>query len=70
MTLGGNQSFIWWDLTFQPAFSTGYLWAENGPGGQTIIKGNVDFDATAEFQVAVADGGLNAAYWEAFDVFL
>ena len=65
--IAGNQAFAWGGTTLKGA---GYLYAENSASGDTIVKGNVDGDATAEFQVAVADGATNASLWLGLDFVL
>jgi Ca2+-binding RTX toxin-like protein len=66
-SLTGNQAFKWGGTTLK---GKGYLWAENLSNGDTLIKGNVDNDTDAEFQVAVADGSTAASYWASIDFFL
>lgn len=69
LTLAGNQAFHWSDATSgTPA--KGYLMAVAGPGGVTWILGNVDDDATAEFQVVVRDGTHTPDYWLGIDFIL
>lgn len=59
----GRQSFQWGGLTNH---GKGFLWVED-LGGETIVKGNVDGDAAAEFSVAIADGTVDAAAYSAAD---
>lgn len=63
----GNQAFTWggtWNK------GIGYLYAEEAGNGNTVIKGNVDYDSYAEFAVVVADGSKSASYWASFDFVL
>lgn len=63
----GNQAFKWggtWNK------GIGYLYAEEAGNGNTIIKGNVDYDSYAEFAVVVNDGNHGASYWASFDFVL
>ncbi len=53
LTVAGAQAF---DLVSGPG-DAGELWVENAAtGSDSIVFANIDGDATAEFQVAVADG--------------
>ena len=67
VSLAGNQAFKWGGTVTK---SKGYLWAENTPSGDTLVKGNIDGDVEAEFQVAVADGTRLASAWIAADLLL
>jgi hypothetical protein len=50
----------------------GTIWVDNAGGGNTdsIIFANLDADASAEFQCAVADGGTDQSAWVAADFVL
>jgi Ca2+-binding RTX toxin-like protein len=50
MTTAGNQAFV-----FGTATGAGRLWAVD-VGTRTVIRGNVDGDAAAEFAVGIDDG--------------
>lgn len=60
----GDQAF-----TFGDGRGEGRLWAESS-NGVTMIYGNTDDDADAEFQIRIADGGTTAADYIAADFIL
>jgi Ca2+-binding RTX toxin-like protein len=62
-TAGGNQTFVFGGT------GKGHLWAANS-GNQTVIRGNVDNDAAAEFELAIDDGSVGAAAYKAVDFIL
>ena len=51
MILAGSQAF-----SFGTDRGAGCLWASNA-GDRTMIRGNLDDDATVEFQVVIEDEG-------------
>lgn len=54
------------DFVFGTATATGRLWAE-ASGALTVIRGNVDADRAAEFEIAVDDGAVRAAAYTSAD---
>ena len=54
------------DFVFGAATGIGRLWAVNS-GTTTLIRGNTDGDAAAEFEVAIADAGVLANAYTAHD---
>ena len=65
-TLAGRQAFKWGGTTNR---DKGFLWVANS-GNQTIVNGNVDGDAAAEFSIAIADGEVGALAYSAADFVL
>jgi Ca2+-binding RTX toxin-like protein len=66
-TVAGLQAFT---FVVGPG-DAGELWVENAPvGSDSIVFANVDADADAEFQVAVADGFFVQSDWAANDFIL
>lgn len=64
VTRGGNQ-----DFTFGGT-GKGRLWAFEGPGDTTLIRGNVDNDAVIEFEILIEDGAVRASAYAAVDFIL
>lgn len=66
---GVNEAFVFNGTT---AGGAGTLWVvDDAASSDTIILGNVDGDADAEFQVAVNDGATTAGFWSGnLDMFL
>ncbi len=60
----GDQAFI-----FGGAHTRGHLWLHD-VGGVTFVYGNTDADATAEFQLAIHDGGVRPWAYSADDFLL
>jgi serralysin len=54
------------DFVFGTATGIGRLWAVNS-GTTTLIRGNTDADAAAEFELAIADAGVRANAYTAHD---
>jgi hypothetical protein len=54
------------DFAFGTATGIGRLWAVNS-GSTTLIRGNIDNDAAAEFEVVIADGGVLASAYTTHD---
>jgi serralysin len=54
------------DFVFGAATGIGRLWAVNA-GQTTLVRGNTDRDAAAEFEVAIADGGVLAKAYTVHD---
>jgi Ca2+-binding RTX toxin-like protein len=64
-TTAGDQAFV-----FGTATGKGRLWATNGGEHRTVIRGNVDDDAAAEFALAIDDGAVLASAYAAEDFIL
>jgi Ca2+-binding RTX toxin-like protein len=65
--VAGNQAFT---FTAGPG-GAGTIWVDNAAvGTDSIIFANVDGDASAEFQCAVADGATDQSFWLAIDFVL
>ena len=63
----GNQAFKWGGETLH---GRGYIWVDDASNGDTIVRGNVDKDATAEFVLVVKDGfGVDAEDWHSYDFY-
>ena len=60
-TLSGVQHF-----TFGTSTDVARLWAVDS-GDLTLILGNLDHDATAEIEVAIADGAVPASDYSTAD---
>ena len=56
-TASGHQAFRWGEITNQ---GKSFLWATNS-GTTTLLNGNIDDDAAAEFSIAISDGSLGAS---------
>jgi Ca2+-binding RTX toxin-like protein len=68
LTAFGTQSFQWGGTSDR---GKTYLWTEDAGNGDTIVMGNLDDDASAEFQIRVADGALiNSLFWAESDFIL
>jgi Ca2+-binding RTX toxin-like protein len=67
LTTAAVEQFQWGGAADQ---GKGYLWTENAGNGDTIVMGNIDNDATGEFQIRVADGATDAGFWEEVDFIL
>ena len=66
-TAGGDQAFIFGGTT---QTGKGRIWLSNS-GSDTIVHGNTDNDAAAEWQVEIEDGaGVTASSYTANDFFL
>lgn len=63
-TASGTQHFV-----FGTATGIGRLWATTS-GTLTLIRGNTDTDAAAEFELAIDDGGVTASAYAAADFLL
>lgn len=63
--LRGDQAFA-----FGTAKGAGRLWAVDGANGDTVILGNIDTDAAAEFGLRIRDGSRTAADYRAVDFLL
>ena len=63
-TAAGDQAFVWGG-----GHGAGHLWASNA-GKVTVIHGNTDGDALAEFELAINDGGVRAGTYDAQDFYL
>ena len=57
-------------LVFATGPGAGKVWAVDGPGGDTLIRANVDGDAAVEFEVAIADGSVGHGAYGASDFIL
>ena len=63
-TLAGQQHFV-----FGGGTGAGHLWLVTS-GTDTLIRGNVDGDATVEFEIAIADGSVSHTAYRASDFIL
>jgi Ca2+-binding RTX toxin-like protein len=66
-TLGGFQQLLWGGTGAGADTAKGRVWVVNGPGGDSLVRANIDLDAAAEFELRIADGARDATAYAASD---